>query len=173
MFLEEINPDEDKTFHSCVVWTTIPMLSWICPFLGHVGICDSNGNIYDFQGDRTVGRNKFLFAEPKRIMKIEGIDNENLDQTIINTVHEFSQRNYSFICSNCHLFVCEALDRANVKAPCGLWREWNKCATMKLAGTLIFKGKTISISAYAGIWIPFIIFYGIIIFVILLIKGKI
>ena len=172
MLFNEDKTDESETLNSCVVWTTIPILSWICPFLGHAGICDSKGFLYDFQGDNFVGKNQFLFSDPKRIMNIECVDKEILDQAISETVCEFSHKNYSLICSNCHLFVCEVLDRANVKAPCRLWREWNKCATLKLAGTLVFKGRTISISSFAGIWVPFLLFYGIIILIIVLLKTK-
>lgn len=32
----------------CIVWTPIPLLTWILPMVGHMGICKSNGVIYDF-----------------------------------------------------------------------------------------------------------------------------
>lgn len=34
----------------CIVWTPIPLLTWIFPFIGHMGIAYSNGVIRDFAG---------------------------------------------------------------------------------------------------------------------------
>lgn len=33
-----------------IVWTPIPVLSWILPFVGHMGITNSAGVIRDFGG---------------------------------------------------------------------------------------------------------------------------
>jgi hypothetical protein len=33
-----------------IVWTPIPLLTWLFPFIGHMGIADSNGVIRDFAG---------------------------------------------------------------------------------------------------------------------------
>ena len=35
----------------CLVWTPIPLLTWIFPFIGHLGIADSKGVIRDFAGE--------------------------------------------------------------------------------------------------------------------------
>jgi hypothetical protein len=34
----------------CIVWTPLPVISWFLPFIGHTGIADSRGVIYDFAG---------------------------------------------------------------------------------------------------------------------------
>lgn len=39
----------------CLVWTPIPLLTWLFPFVGHLGIATSNGVIRDF-----AGRGKFI-----------------------------------------------------------------------------------------------------------------
>ena len=33
------------TFPHCIVWTPIPLISWLVPFVGHMGICTSKGVI--------------------------------------------------------------------------------------------------------------------------------
>lgn len=38
----------------CLVWTPIPILSWIFPFIGHMGIATSSGIIRDFAGSKLV-----------------------------------------------------------------------------------------------------------------------
>jgi hypothetical protein len=35
----------------CLVWTPIPLLTWIFPFIGHMGIATSQGIIRDFAGE--------------------------------------------------------------------------------------------------------------------------
>lgn len=54
----------------CVVWTPIPLLSWIFPFIGHVGICDSVGRIHDFQGPYSIGVDDMLFGSPAKYWDI-------------------------------------------------------------------------------------------------------
>ncbi len=48
----------------CVVWTPIPVLSWILPMVGHVGICDSQGIIHDFAGSYFISEDSMLFGDP-------------------------------------------------------------------------------------------------------------
>ena len=37
-------------FPFCLVFTPIPPVTWLLPFIGHVGVCTSRGLIYDFAG---------------------------------------------------------------------------------------------------------------------------
>jgi len=39
-----------RQFPFCIVFTPIPVVSWILPFIGHVGVCTSSGLIYNFAG---------------------------------------------------------------------------------------------------------------------------
>ena len=41
-------------------------LSWIFPFIGHTGICDSKGVIYDFGGSFYVAKDNMTFGKPTR-----------------------------------------------------------------------------------------------------------
>jgi hypothetical protein len=38
-------------------------ITWIFPFIGHTGIADSNGVIYDFAGPYSIGKGKMLFGK--------------------------------------------------------------------------------------------------------------
>lgn len=42
----------------CVVWSPLPLLTWILPFIGHMGITNSEGVIFDFAGPYTIGKGK-------------------------------------------------------------------------------------------------------------------
>ena len=41
-------------FPYSIVWQPFPVLGWILPCIGHMGIADSSGVIYDFQGPYTI-----------------------------------------------------------------------------------------------------------------------
>ncbi|GLD58016.1 transmembrane protein 222-like protein [Lates japonicus] len=56
---EKINPEASR-YPYCIVWTPIPVLSWLLPFIGHMGICTSTGVIRDFAGPYFVSVNKPL-----------------------------------------------------------------------------------------------------------------
>ena len=44
-----IDRDRDRYPH-CIAWTPIPLLTWIFPFIGHMGIARTDGIIRDFAG---------------------------------------------------------------------------------------------------------------------------
>lgn len=44
----------------CIVWTPIPLLTWLFPFIGHMGIAYSNGVIRDFAGPYHVSVSNWL-----------------------------------------------------------------------------------------------------------------
>uniref|UniRef100_A0A671N8R9 Transmembrane protein 222-like n=1 Tax=Sinocyclocheilus anshuiensis TaxID=1608454 RepID=A0A671N8R9_9TELE len=46
---QRIDPSISR-YPYCIVWTPIPVLSWLFPFIGHMGICTSSGVIRDFAG---------------------------------------------------------------------------------------------------------------------------
>jgi len=50
----------------CIVWSPLPPITWLLPFIGHTGICDSEGVIWDFAGPYTIGREKMAFGSPTR-----------------------------------------------------------------------------------------------------------
>lgn len=39
----EIDPSRQK-YPYCIVWSPLPPISWIFPFIGHTGIADSKGS---------------------------------------------------------------------------------------------------------------------------------
>ncbi|CAH8431901.1 unnamed protein product [Schistosoma bovis] len=51
-------------FPYSIVWTPIPLLTWFFPFIGHMGIANSYGVIYDFAGPYTIGEDQMAFGWP-------------------------------------------------------------------------------------------------------------
>ena len=50
--LAEIRPPNRYPF--CIVWSPIPVLTWVWPFIGHMGIALSSGVILDFAGEACI-----------------------------------------------------------------------------------------------------------------------
>ena len=40
-----IDPSKAR-FPYCIVWSPIPLLTWLFPFIGHMGICSSDGLLH-------------------------------------------------------------------------------------------------------------------------------
>jgi transmembrane protein 222 len=54
-----------------IVWSPLPPITWLIPFIGHTGICDSQGIASDFQGPYHVGDDgRMAFGPPTRSLKI-------------------------------------------------------------------------------------------------------
>ena len=50
-----------ECFPMCIVWTWLPPISFLLPFVGHVGVTDSRGLIHDFIGMFFFDRPFFFF----------------------------------------------------------------------------------------------------------------
>ncbi|XP_058260817.1 transmembrane protein 222 isoform X2 [Hemibagrus wyckioides] len=55
----------------CIVWTPIPVLSWLFPFIGHMGICTSAGVIRDFAGPYFVSEDNMAFGRPTKYWMLD------------------------------------------------------------------------------------------------------
>jgi len=163
--MEEKEPVIKPILDSCVVWTSIPVLSWILPFLGHVGICNSKGVVHDFQGDGHIGRGRLLFGAPIQKWELD-VDSEVLDRAINEVSNEFRDVPFNMLCSNCHFYVSSVLERAGYPSP--LCCKWSSVATLQLALSLVLNARSLSPSKFLRIWIPTIIFWGIILILFLL-----
>lgn len=129
-FPPNIDVDGPKErFPFCIVWTPLPFLTTIVPFIGHVGITDSKGRIYDFQGDYIIGKEHLLFGKTVKYLDLsrryvpsaysnpsgssEAIREEIAlyDRNLEEVIHHFrTSEKYSFIRNNCHDFVASVLN---------------------------------------------------------------
>lgn len=50
-------------FPFCIVWTPLPLITWLLPFIGHTGIAMSDGVIHDFAGPYTISVDDLAFGE--------------------------------------------------------------------------------------------------------------
>lgn len=57
----QIDPSRAR-FPCCIVWSPLPVISWLVPFIGHIGICREDGVILDFAGPNFVCVDSFAFG---------------------------------------------------------------------------------------------------------------
>ncbi|XP_026328089.1 transmembrane protein 222-like [Hyposmocoma kahamanoa] len=138
----------------CIVWTPIPLLTWFCPLLGHMGIAYSSGVIRDFSSSYTVSVDDFAFGKPTKYWqltpnKVHG-GQDAWDGAIDDASNIYSKRRHNICCDNCHSHVATALnimkyDNSN---------NWNM---VKLAFFMIPYSKYVSCWAFVKTWLPFVL----------------
>ena len=70
-----------------IVWSPLGPLTWCFPMVGHMGICDSRGYIWDFAGPYTIGRDNMAFGNPTRYIKLDPALMKNRPSLIIRISH--------------------------------------------------------------------------------------
>jgi hypothetical protein len=153
---------ENPRIAKSVVWTPIPVLSWVCPAIGHVGVTDSRGVTYDFEGPYTIGRGKMIFGDPRQCWHIS-IDDKTWDRAVSEVSQEFGSVNYNLLCSNCHFFAASVLDRIGYKMISPFCGRWADGATVKIIWGLILHGRSLSVADVLVIWLPFLVIVALII----------
>ncbi|XP_022741541.1 protein RTE1-HOMOLOG-like [Durio zibethinus] len=131
----QIDPGRER-FPCSIVWTPLPVLSWLIPFIRHIGICREDGVILDFAGPNFVCVDNFAFGAVARYIQInkekeccisthpsafKGDDGYwhddprreilTWDDALRKGTQEFQHLSYSLLTCNCHSFVANNLNR--------------------------------------------------------------
>lgn len=164
--LEKIDPSRER-YPFCVVWTPIPLLSWIFPMIGHMGVCDSQGIIHDFGGSYFISKDAMLFGDPvkywdlsgyilpkKELQVLCGHDHESSvrmwDNALNGTTEFFQQtQSYNFFTNNCHSFVACVMEAAGIQRS-----KWNM---VKLTLCVMVYGRYVSVGRFVKAHLPFIV----------------
>lgn len=168
MPLPEIAPP--KHFPYCIVWAPIPVLSWLFPFIGHVGICLSSGIILDFAGPFYVAVDTLAFGNPTRYLRLdpdlaslsqdEAISPSRSvsaawDKALQASTSLFQLKSYSLVSQNCHNFVGHFLNKVQYDS-----KQWDVFA---VAAALFLKGRFVDARGFAKTWLPHLglVFVGV------------
>ncbi|KAL7531056.1 hypothetical protein ACHAXR_003817 [Thalassiosira sp. AJA248-18] len=149
-----------------ILWSPLPPITWILPFIGHMGIATSRGVACDFQGPYSVGdRGRMAFGQPTRALTID-ISSlpggaEQWDAAIMEANAEYRTRMHNICCDNCHSHVAYALNTLELRAY-GI-RQWDM---VKLCFLVFFKARFLSFGGFLGQFLPF----GIFVLIVVLIK---
>ncbi|XP_020677623.1 protein RTE1-HOMOLOG isoform X1 [Dendrobium catenatum] len=167
--LGPIDPRKAR-FPCCIVWTPLPLISWLVPFIGHIGICREDGVILDFAGPHFVSVDHFNFGSVTRYIQLsreEGSLSTNLadspknealesnekmtwDDALRKSTQDFQHRSYSLFTCNCHCFVANCLNRMSYG--CSRHRRWN---VVNLAVLMFFRGTWVDKLAVLKSFLPF------------------
>eukprot|EP00803_Ostreobium_quekettii_P001588 evm.model.scf_7.19 EVM.evm.TU.scf_7.19 scf_7:143388-159187(+) len=151
-----------RCFPYCVVWTPIPVVTWLLPFVGHMGICLSGGKVLDFAGPYYVGDDgvmafghptRYLALDPRRCEAPDRDDSqlgEWWDGVIEASARVYRERMYNFCCDNCHQFVAHAL---NSLVYAGSMR-WDM---VRLAAWVFVGARHVGVAGAAKSWLPFLL----------------
>ncbi|XP_077446752.1 transmembrane protein 222b [Stigmatopora argus] len=150
---ERINPIAGR-FPHCIVWTPIPVLSWLFPLIGHMGICTSTGVIRDFAGPYFVSEDNMAFGKPTKywmldVSKVYAGGSGAWDSAVHDASEEYKHRMHNLCCDNCHSHVAMALNLMRYDDSA----SWNM---LKLCLLLHLRGKNISCAGFLKTWLPFL-----------------
>ena len=108
---------ELKTFPYCIVWTKLPCLSYLCPFVGHTGIASSKGIIHDFSGNYVIRQNNFAFGAPLKYYQLELNEEQKQkwNEAIEESNKKFCRSKYKLFTNNCHHHCAYVLNKIKYK----------------------------------------------------------
>ncbi|CAM9479242.1 unnamed protein product [Ectocarpus sp. 13 AM-2016] len=134
----------------CIVWTPLPLITWFIPLIGHMGIADSRGVIYDFAGPYTIGEDHMAFGRPTRYLPLDPgrCKGEQWDESVAHSCETYSKRMHNLCCDNCHSHVALALKRMRYAGV----ESWNM---VSLCFWIFFAGRYVSVSGFLVQWLPF------------------
>lgn len=140
-------------FPCCIVWTPIPLLTWLFPPIGHMGITYSNGVIRDFAGPYYVSEDNMGFGRPTRYVRLNpkkvsgGLS--NWDRGVYEASEIYKTRMHNLCCDNCHSHVSTALDLMEYDGK----SSWNM---FKVAILMFFCGRYVGFFGFFKTWAPFV-----------------
>lgn len=144
-----------KKYPSAIVWCPIPILTWIFPFIGHLGIAYTEGTVCDFQGPYHVSeQGTMAFGEVTRYIPINVEVNEALkwNDCVKNANVEYNKRMHNLCCDNCHSHVAHSLNEYELYG----FSNWNMII---LAMWMFFCGRFCSVTGFLSQFLPFALFF--------------
>uniref|UniRef100_K7F7F7 Transmembrane protein 222 n=1 Tax=Pelodiscus sinensis TaxID=13735 RepID=K7F7F7_PELSI len=138
---------------------------WLFPIIGHMGICTSAGVIRDFAGPYYVSEDNMAFGKPVKYWKLDpnkvySSGPSAWDTAVHDASEEYKHRMHNLCCDNCHSHVALALNLMRYDNS----TSWNM---VKLCFLSLLHGKYVSIGGFVKTWLPFVLFLGVILTVIL------
>ena len=139
----------NSEFACCLMWTPIHPITWVAPFVGHMGICDSSGRLHDWGGgpiDPCPPR-FMMFGQPTRYIRFQPPDLAAWDAAIEKADREYLDKIHCMACgSDCHSHTARVLDILGV----GGCRFHNK---VELAAAVFFCGRHIGVQGWLATWL--------------------
>lgn len=109
----DMNIDHQRQrYPYCILWSPLPPITWCFPFIGHTGIANSQGVIYDFAGPYTIGHHNMAFGAPTRYIQLDPslCRDMDWDAAVEQGCEIYSHRMHNICCDNCHSHVAQCLN---------------------------------------------------------------
>lgn len=165
--LNNTNYDIDvnnNRYPSCIVFGSLPLLTWLIPIIGHLGIADSSGKIHDFAGSYYVSIDDFMVGKVLRYYKLNDVDNNTLDNAIEKADSMYNKQTHNLVTNNCHHHVATALQQINNN------NKYNNISMLQCWFLITVYGKYPSFTAFIYQWLPFCVILTLALCLGLLIK---
>lgn len=152
------NTKSHVRYPGSIVWTPIHPLSWIAPYVGHCGVCDSEGVVYDFAGPYFVRCDSMAFGWPTKSLPLSCPED---DAGIYKLCRDYERDGaYDFFSWNCHSLVAALLNRRGwerqhplARAAGGRWTVVGVAALFFLRSRHLGLGGVVSTwGGYGTIW---------------------
>lgn len=166
-------PAAAPVYPHSMVWSPIPLITWLLPFIGHMGITDSEGRIHDFGGPYYVNKSKTrtAFGPVAKVWTLDlapltsgkgmtGDRSEALriwDAGVNAASGEYENRMHNLFWDNCHNHVAMAL---GVMGYVGFWNM----VTVWLR--MLLRGRYVSWGAIVRTYLPSVLIYSVLLFVL-------
>lgn len=141
-----------------IVWTPIPLLTWLFPFIGHMGVAMSSGIIRDFAGPYFVSEDDMAFGRPTKYWQLRPYlargGQNGWDHAVTQASEEYKTRMHNLCCDNCHSHVAMALNLMQYDGS----TKWNM---VNLAVLMLVKGRYVSVAGFLKTWMPFMLVVSI------------
>lgn len=139
-------------FPHSIVWSPLPGITWFLPFIGHIGITDKEGIIYDFGGSFTINVDSFTFGQPTRYYQLDLAKCRDMDWdvSVQRGCDAYSKRNHNFCCDNCHSHVARCLNNM-------AYSETRAHSSFSVWAMVFVRGKYVNFYGFIKTWLPFII----------------
>ena len=144
-------------FPYCVVWSPLGCLTWLLPFVGHTGICDSEGVIYDFGGPYYIGRDKFTFGAATKYLQLDPTKCKEMgwDEAIRAANQVYCKRMHNICLDNCHHHCAEALNK--------MAYDGKRHTMFGIGARMFFFGKFTGGIGFLRTYVPFFIIVAIVV----------
>ncbi|KAH0460013.1 hypothetical protein IEQ34_010676 [Dendrobium chrysotoxum] len=168
--LDEMNPKKGR-FPCCIVWTPLPIISWLAPYIGHVGICLEDGAVLDFAGSNFVNIDNFAYGAVAKYVQLdrkqccfpanlsshtcrqpyqhaEGGTAISWDYALDICTQQYQHKYYNLFTCNCHSFVSKCLNQLAYNGHV----RWN---LLNLVVLILWKGQWIDGMSVFRSFFPF------------------
>ena len=163
--------------HPCsLVWTPLPLLTWIFPLIGHMGITDETGVVHDFIGHGYINVGALSFGRPtlfvplyashvahpptsSRLELVKRMCHRPLPTAMEEAVYTahmgsastiYQTERYNILLNNCHSYVATCLNKMHLLG-------FNQWKAMDVWLLFIMQFHFISISRTLQTFLPFLI----------------